>query len=75
MLKIKDDVNLGKIKEKGFIAYKGEWIKQISCNAGISIDLDGVISIFRNSNCDCVVDQLDLLYDLIKDGLVEKVDN
>ena len=73
MLKIKDNVDSNKIKEMGFIEYKGDWIKQISCNAGIAIDLDGVISIFRNGNCKCPVENLDIIYDLIKDGLVEKV--
>lgn len=73
MIKIKGNVDLEKIREKGFMAYKGEWIKQISCNAAIAIDLDGVISIVRSDKCDYPVEQLDTLYDLIKDGLVEKV--
>ena len=73
MLKIKDNVDPNKIREKGFMDYKGEWIKQISCNAAIAIDLDGVISIVRGDGCSFPVEQLDTLYDLIKDGLVEKV--
>lgn len=75
MLKIKDNVDKRKLLDMGFICYKGEFIRQISCNAGISIDLDGVIGIFRNDDCTNIVDQLDLLYDLIKADLIEKVED
>ena len=74
MLKIKDNIDKRKLLDMGFVCYKGEFVKQISCNAGICIDLDGIVGIFRNDECDKVVEQLDILYDLIKDGLVEKVE-
>lgn len=73
MLKIEDNVDVRTLLDMGFIHYKGEYIKQISCNAGICIDLNGVIGIFRNDKCDVIVDQLDLIYDMIKAGMVKKV--
>lgn len=73
MLKIKDNVDLQELKVKYNLVYdsdsdyEGGWSYETLYKDGVFIDLlDGQINGIDNST-------LDLLYDLIQAGLVEKV--
>ena len=74
MLKIKDNVDLKKLEKYGFWKWENTWgtytiDKQIVTMEEADLFLyeyDRIINFQENSN-------LDVLYDLIKDDLVEKV--
>ena len=74
MLKIKDNVDLKELEKYGFWQWENVWCTNTNKKSFTSID-DFNISLFeydRIISCDEEAD-LNVLYDLIKDGLVEKV--
>lgn len=83
MLKIKDDVDLERLRDFGFIVYQciddGEYYYCIF-NFFIGKDRiikqdDGINECNAKDEFDLDKDELGLLYDLIQAGLVEKVDD
>ena len=79
MLKIRDDIDLKELEKYGFVCTKTyEWYEKIveyDYNQRIYyyvLDKDRRIEISTYDGYDNKLD--DTLYDLIKDGLVEKVD-
>lgn len=83
MLKIKDDVNLEKLEEYGLCSVGGNWYEY--CNRTTQKEFVAVAYIYSEKttifiNKDdriiyCCGTDLDILYKLIADGLVEIVEN
>ena len=77
MLKIKDDVDLKELEKFGFVYFNDKRSARYGCldyqkgNLEIFINNARVITMAS----DKVVIDLEVLYDLIKAGLVEKVDD
>lgn len=80
MVKIKDDVDLKKLEKLGFI-YNDNTGKYIKCQTG-NIDMqliirtwDRKIYTFTNTYCESIRDTelMEVIYDLIQAGLIEKV--
>lgn len=81
MLKIKDNYDLNNLKKYGFKHEKGmtllsSWdfwelnLNWAECNIATK---DRVIDFFNfNEDYICNIDDLDVLYDMIQDGIVEK---
>ena len=73
MLKIKDDIDLKVLKEYGFTLNNEEWF---------SLDINGATVLIKPITREILIDSYKtiyyhnptILYDLIKDGLVEKVE-
>ena len=79
MLKIKDNVDLKELEKYGFekdIFDMSLKIEKFDHIIEINISLDDGIIFIKNDyyDCDYEVEIPDVVYDLIKDGLVEKVD-
>lgn len=73
MLKIKDSVDLKELEKFRFKYYEKERCYYIDCyGASIAIRLDRKID-FEDEWWDDDFEQMDILYDLIKADLVEKV--
>ena len=79
MLKIKSDVDLKELEKYGFVEmdnikfYTKEVIRNTYDGIDYYINIDTRIIEINSNEKDEQLD--DTLYDLIKDGLVEKVDN
>ena len=76
MLKIKDNVDLKELEKYGFVYYEEykEWNSDNSYTAEFCIKEDGELArVLRISDDIYDSTELETLYDLIKDGLVEKV--
>lgn len=77
MLKIKDDMDLKELKKYGFKKLKNDYFYDETGNLGgydeIFIDAKDRIIQLGYEPCPYFIE--DCLYDLIKDGLVEKVDD
>lgn len=77
MLKIKDNVDLKELEKYGFIKerYNVLYLFEENSFTRIRIEIETRRIGFYNS-ADIIVEKeiLDKLYDLIKDGLVEKID-
>ena len=77
MLKIKSDIDLKELEKYGFVyneEYK-EWNSDDSYKASFCIEEDGELArVLRISDDIYDSAELETLYDLIKDGLVEKVE-
>ena len=77
MLKIRDDVDLKELEKYGFDNLFGEeyskWEESEGYDIGYSIDIVDRIIKISFSTFDMLVKIDSTLYDLIKDGLVEKV--
>ena len=76
MLKIKSDIDLKELEKYGFWQWENIWCTNTTKKSLTSID-DFDISLYeydRIIDCDEEAD-LNVLYDLIKDGLVVKVDD
>ena len=77
MLKIKDNVDLKELERYGFKLNDKEWYVA-ELTGGILCQFC-VKPISREIVCDCngffYVTELDVMYDLIKDGLVEKIED
>lgn len=80
MLKIKDSIDLKELKKFGFENYrsKGEYYYTICWNYGLYIEIvvnaDRTISLDVNFE-EYSTEDIDILFDLIQAGLVEKVEN
>lgn len=77
MLKIKDDVDLKELEKYGFSYSSGEDWHRYFDNISLSLGDEREITIDLNDEDYCeteIVEMINLLYDLIKDGLVEKID-
>lgn len=70
MLKIKDNVKLEELENFGFINYDDNYIKECSDRENCFIDKHDKHIFF---GCDEICHDLDILFDLISAGLVEKV--
>lgn len=78
MLKIKDNVNLKNLEKYGFRYSLGEDWHYYFDNISLSLGDEREIIIDFNSDDYCekeMMQLMSLLYDLIKAGLVEKVDD
>ena len=79
MLKIKDSIDLKELEKYGFKIFANHCEKTIEDNycgeyMCLSIyEVDKVIGLTSNSDYKVYTENLDVIYDLIKDGLVEKV--
>lgn len=76
MLKIKDNVDLKELEKYGFRPRYNTYTGQIDFyelfpENKLSIRMD--CPVYRRIACDKYYDIAEILYDLIKDGLVEKV--
>ena len=80
MLKIKDNVDLKELEKYGFRMFANHYEKTIKDNGYgeymvlTVYEVDRVISLTANTDDNVYTENLDILYDLIKDGLVEKVE-
>lgn len=77
MLKIKDNVDLKELEKYGFInEYNVRYNYKENDYTGLHINIEKRIIGFYNA-VDIIVEKkiLDKLYDLIKDGLVEKIED
>lgn len=81
MLKIKDNIDLKDLKKYGFKEFGNCFILSVAGNDyGFYIDFslnkdDRIILLEANTDeIGCFVDDLDIIYDLIQAGLVEKVE-
>ena len=77
MLKIKDNVDLKELEKFEFIktqpyAYSDYWRYRFNVNGVSEITIDNGREIIIDTDESTTLD-LDILYDLIQDGLVEKV--
>lgn len=79
MLKIKSDIDLKELEKYGFKKETFDMslkIEKFDHIIEINISLDDGIIFIKNDyyDCDYEVEMPDIVYDLIKDGLVEKVE-
>ena len=77
MLKIKDNVDLKELEKYGFSYSSGEDWHRYFDNIILSLGDEREITIDLNDEDYCeteIIEMINLLYDLIKDGLVEKID-
>ena len=76
MLKIKNDVNLKELEKYGFIEdeFKVQLLYEQNRYTGLRVEKE-TKKIGLYNSVDIMVEKrtLDILYDLIKDGLVEKI--
>jgi len=80
MLKVKDNVDLNELEKYGFEKNTFDMslkIEKFDHSIEINISLDDGIIFIKNDyyDCDYEVEIPNILYDLIKDGLVEKVED
>lgn len=80
MLKIKDNVDLKELEKYGFVEVKKGETEFVDCVKYWQSEIDSeydCITIFDDRSLHFGIDgcDVDTLYDLIKDGLVEKVDD
>ena len=76
MLKIKDNVDLKELEKFGF-EKNSFYYKKIGRSSFIDIDADKIISLYvgcKDVHLVILEKQLDILFDLIQAGLVEKVE-
>ena len=76
MLKIKDNVDLKELEKYGFSYSSGEDWHRYFGNISLSLGDEREIIIDLNDEDYCeteIIEMINLLYDLIKDGLVEKI--
>jgi hypothetical protein len=74
MLKIKDNVDLEELEEYGFDDCELCWNKKLALGFYINVDVNTrIISIHHWAQKDN--DELDIIYDLINTGFVEKVND
>lgn len=80
MLKIKDNVDLKELEKYGFRIFVNYYEKTITDNGYgeymfLSVfEVDRVIGLTANTDDDAYTENLDIIYDLIQAGLVEKVE-
>lgn len=81
MLKIKDNVNLKELEKYGFIKVKKgmtKFVPEVKYWYTLNNSEYDCITVFKDKHIffglDCYGDTYDVIYDLIKDGLIEKAD-
>ena len=75
MLKIRDDIDLKELEKYGFEYKKGIIIKEHGSYRKHATEIDEIDRTIRPYYAGFSYYDYEIIYDLIKDGLVEKVDN